>query len=1233
MESGLQKIYLHHSYFKGRFTEVECVGHTNNMGTNGAGKSTMLSLIPFFYGKEPSSLVNRAGEKKAFADFLLPSARSMLIFEYKRLDELKCVVMYKSKKSVAYRFVDCSAEGGLFQQHLMDQLPSTNDAHDWLKHVVSKNFYVSNQIGSSIDYRAVLLNDKKRLQKKRKSHQSLSSTAYQFSLCTNDTQMQHIDSLTAVMLRHDKLLAQFKTMVVDSFLSDQIDIGDAPFHKDDAEYINSLNVLVEIEKHSATFHGALDKDVELKEQWSLLLAYKKQLDQAASEVGLNLSTTEALIKDLEIQTGDLEDDYKSKTAALRERYNNESNNLEGKNSLIQTIYDERERWEGKENITTKISQYEELSGYEAKMNSDSNHYTGLLEAVSQQADAHQKKIGQLETDTTNKLSKAKEERSSLDNSMSKHLRLALQRESDCSDEMHVQIREFLKSRTSEKQRINDDVQALYADKTEASLYSEDENKEINSYENQINEIEEQLVKQAKDISEKRRQFDSDKKLQDGKLDELELKKKALGKTEKEREKITRQLNPEPDSLHEFLNETKYAWRDTIGKVIRPELLSQKNLNPQLVGGESSQALYGLEINLNLVEPNEFTKSENQLKQQREVLKKDILNYEEDITRIKTELGKFNKQVSQSEKELSQQGREEDRLNTEKKEIGLSIKAKKIDIEKAITNRVWEIDKRIQQSILELKAYDHETDSGVEKLEETARQGILTLKANASVVEAAIQDQIDLKDQLITGIKDTADNQRKELEKIFEAVLKNKDIDPLTEQVAKERAVKSKSEYELIKSYAQLINDYRSWEKSLWVHINKHEKEATELSVSVARLSSQLDEKKKNHQERLKELEAKIKEQKTKLGRLEKEHKSINNAYADVNDALDKVPATHESSEIRDNLSLELLLERLTKNINRIKVLRRSIADAVKKVGEVLTSIGSKNKIYALWENMEQDRSRRSIHANYTENFLIEGVDDVKRLLEVAIPDIREVTLESLKTVGERYVRFYHSLDTLNRKVRSISSALGEEINTTNHFEALSDINIELVSKVDEFDIWKDLKAFSEVWSNWVENERNVLPSKEFVTIFQSTTDSLRSCQISNDIESLVDIDISMRENGRPVNIRTDADLKGLSSEGISTLAVIVVFCGMTRYLCKDNNVRIHWPLDELGKISDENVMILFELMDEHNISLFCAQPNPSPVLLRYFTTKNYVDKNLGIKRYVSIKGDKKNPLLPEKEGK
>jgi len=119
----------------------------------------------------------------------------------------------------------------------------------------------------------------------------------------------------------------------------------------------------------------------------------------------------------------------------------------------------------------------------------------------------------------------------------------------------------------------------------------------------------------------------------------------------------------------------------------------------------------------------------------------------------------------------------------------------------------------------------------------------------------------------------------------------------------------------------------------------------------------------------------------------------------------------------------------------------------------------------------------------------------------------------------------------------------------------------------------------------------------------------------------------MNENSRAVSIRNDADLKRISSTGISKLAVIVVFCGMTRFLCKDKSVKIHWPLDELGELSDENTMLLFEFMDNNNISLFCAQPNPSVTLLKYFSTKNHVDKKLGIKKYIARKSSRKNPLL------
>ncbi|WP_373565941.1 ATP-binding protein [Microbulbifer okhotskensis] len=50
---GLKKIVLHNSYIKGKVTCIECEGHTNNSGGNGAGKTSALILIPVFYGKEP----------------------------------------------------------------------------------------------------------------------------------------------------------------------------------------------------------------------------------------------------------------------------------------------------------------------------------------------------------------------------------------------------------------------------------------------------------------------------------------------------------------------------------------------------------------------------------------------------------------------------------------------------------------------------------------------------------------------------------------------------------------------------------------------------------------------------------------------------------------------------------------------------------------------------------------------------------------------------------------------------------------------------------------------------------------------------------------------------------------------------------------------------------------------------------------------------------------------------
>lgn len=58
---GLENIVLHHSFkkFAGRTVRIPCRERTHVGGTNGAGKTSILHLIPAFYGEEPDRCVFR----------------------------------------------------------------------------------------------------------------------------------------------------------------------------------------------------------------------------------------------------------------------------------------------------------------------------------------------------------------------------------------------------------------------------------------------------------------------------------------------------------------------------------------------------------------------------------------------------------------------------------------------------------------------------------------------------------------------------------------------------------------------------------------------------------------------------------------------------------------------------------------------------------------------------------------------------------------------------------------------------------------------------------------------------------------------------------------------------------------------------------------------------------------------------------------------------------------------
>jgi len=95
----------------------------------------------------------------------------------------------------------------------------------------------------------------------------------------------------------------------------------------------------------------------------------------------------------------------------------------------------------------------------------------------------------------------------------------------------------------------------------------------------------------------------------------------------------------------------------------------------------------------------------------------------------------------------------------------------------------------------------------------------------------------------------------------------------------------------------------------------------------------------------------------------------------------------------------------------------------------------------------------------------------------------------------------------------------------------------------------------------------------------------------------------MKENDREVSIRNDNDFLNASSEGLTYLAIMAVFMGMTRYLCPDLNTRITWPVDEIGKLDPTNISRLASMLERNNLTMISACPELNRPLEQFFENK------------------------------
>ena len=1237
MEYGLHNLYLHHSYFPSVLTKLSCNAHTNITGGNGAGKTTLLSLIPIFYGVEPGKMVSKAGDKRSFVGHYLPSPKSMIVFEYSRMGKMCCAVLYRNQQSLEYRFVDGAAEDVLFSDESLEQLNKCPDANQWLMHFIGHQTDVSKQIKTTKDYRAVIQNNKRVLRQKRQRGDSLPSTAGNFSLCDPVYEMKHVEAITSVLMKSDKLLAKFKTMIIDAFLADQIEVNASPYHKQDGEYIDNLRSLIELEKNNEEFEQAISKRTEIDRLWSRLLHFRQLVSERLVSISNNITDTQSNIDKKESEHKAQLHVYAEQIEALSSDFHSAKGELSSLSEQIQRIYDKKNEWESKRDIHNKISEVETRSTLRSEVNDAETHYKHLLECAKSENAEHEANVSNVRLKASQHREKLNAEIQRLSLQVSHIERETAQIIDGLKEKFKAQADACKEKRTPGELDLHTALNELKFKKNNIGSRTAEEVTRLESIQHQIDELDDKIYESAPHLEALVSRIESLYKQKGARIDARKALTHRYDSLLKKRESLQRKIEPDENSLRSYLNEQYQGWEHTLGKVMRPELLDRKNLKPSI--DDNTATLFGLSLDLEAIELTDEAQSVNVMRQLEAELTKDIASIVDQLDEVEKAIKKLDTDIQTSITEKRQCEHRIDELKATQKSFKLNLKQERAAIDSEKEKQREAIHRDLESAKKQLDDYKAKTTELLKEISEQSFSVCMECKVSQSEKTESLSELIKHNRALI---KTSTNNEKRrvlELNDAFSKVMEEKGISSSVANKAKELFHDAKHRLEMAESYVDEVTDYRRWMDNVWSQLQTLEVKEGELSTLAAQSEAELQSVKAERLTYNKTSSLELDVLRKELDEMEATKRALSGVKQSLYSDDVNIPHDHPVAEaLSEDIPVNILMSQASETVSTIKQTINSIRSAVRKVESILLNSDKNNKVNDHWLSIKDKITKEGV-SDTSDLYCLECAKGIDVLINSVIPDVKRLTVEQIRSVGEGYIRFYQTLETLNSKVKSVSSVLAKEINTKNNFPDIGSVTVELVSKVQEYAIWTELGAFSQQWERWVESDRNALPDAVFLSAFQRAIDGMRAGGIegvsaarsASTIEPLIDIKISLVENNRLVVVRNDQDLEEASSEGLSKLAIIIVFCGATRYLCPDPNVRIHWPLDELGKISNENVSLLFEFMDSHNINLFCAQPNPNEVLRKFFPIKCEVIRGQGIRRYrPATSNNEPNPLLNEK---
>ena len=1185
------------------YASVELNGHIHLMGTQGVGKSTLLRAVLFFYNADKERLGIRRNGQQTFDQFYLPYTNSYIAYEVNRPDNrVFTVLMFRRNNTAAFRFIDAPFDD---RWVLDDNRLATSDPNEVKRRVGAIS--VSPIVKFYKDYLDIIYGN----------YHAVKSAELRRYYILESAHYRNIPRVIQNVFLNERVDADFiKDTIISSMGDESVESLPVKVYRDKLatftkEY-RDIQRWFEINKQG--INDTERKAQAVTDTWRNIFVQREQVVKLCGMLNYSIHEAERTIPILHKHIGDVKlmiSNLDEKLKSLKSEYETKHDEIIARIGVarmkINECRKEKKKYDDmgidamleldgkKDSLDAQKKNLDEIiSGLESQFSNVVQKYDNLLDSIendkltfrNNQVAALEKKARE-NMEKKESLQDAKTDRKeAIDEDFKEKLKAADELIADKTNVVHsIELKE---EQTRHSKPLDDEVQKAQKNLDDAM----NEQAELNKRVMELNALEEKLQNAFQiDTLKKEQEFAPSISAHDKEIDRLQERI----------EEQTNLLNQLAGSLCEWLdNNGVEGWQDNIGKVISDAVLYHADLSPQMVtnGGEGS--LYGIDIDLTEIENEVRTPGKIQaeidgysslLAEEKNARKAKLEQKQKEIDAIEQ---KYNKKLKEVRNELSM-------LKQKLLLLPQTIEKANLTLTEALQNQDAERD-RLLTELAEAKGIANvqleEAQNEKMGLDEARKKQRLRVDAEFDAEVKALKKEYDA----------LAEKQKKELEEYCAM----RDAEKANVQEQRNKALKDEGvDIDLLNGYKEqrssveaTLDTIEKNKETITIYKNKFAEvisKEPEYVKEKAKLETKRDNIEGNYKAACEKKNAALKSKQQELEDAETLVKAREDGLAKAKEFVESSScpeAFHTAIDIKNgeecgDIHSKLMLVQLDIS-NKLKELHTHVF--------AFKDLFSDNNTFKFPTELDYDEDFLRYAESVNDFVSNNKIKEYKKLTNTIYADI-------IKTVGERF-------NDLKGKESAIMKIVNE-INYDFEHKAFAGVikKIELRLTANENSLITNLQNVTDFYLENADSlgemnlftsiEDNLRANKEAVNYLKRLSEILSEKSDVNELflTDLFTLQIRVKENDNDSGFTNNFRMVGSDGTDVLVKAIInimLINVFKQRATRHSKEFLIHCMMDEIGRLSNENIAGLLQFAADRDICIVNSSPQAhKPNLYRH----------------------------------